>query len=98
MQETQRGGYPAYIRRLEVVIDSYIPGTTEESATKELGLFIQEVKKKIYQGGVTLGGKCKSIKEIESSRVLRPPVGENSIGLGLAFNILYVEEIGKLFT
>lgn len=97
IKESSRGGYPIYLRNLEVAIDSYMKATSEQSATKELGLFVQEVKKKIYQGGVNLGRKCQIIKEVESSRVLRPPVGENSIGLGLAFNILYTEEIGKLF-
>lgn len=97
IKQTSRGGYPVYLRKMGVAVESFITATSEPSATKELGEFIQKVKRKIFAGGLTLGKKCQEIIEMESSRILRPPIGENSVGLGIALDIYYTEDIGKLF-
>lgn len=91
-----RGGHPIYRRELSVVIEPFIAGSTENASSKELGVLVQEMKKKIYQGGPTLGKRCV-ISESEASRVHRPPTGENAAGVGIALIITYIEEIAKLF-
>lgn len=91
-----RGGLPAFKRKFRVAIESFISGTTEESATKELYVFIKSVKKEIYRGDGKMGLKIAVI-EVSATRVLRPPVGGHGIGLGLFFDFVYVEDISKIF-
>lgn len=94
-QMTMRGTLPVYKRRLTVVIEVFIRGSLESAAGKELSIFVRKVKQKLYEGGATLGGLC-NLAEVESGRILRPPVGENTIGVGIAFEIRYLEDISKL--
>ena len=94
---TRRGGYPVYVRELTVVVEPFIKASTEAASSKELGEFVQEVKKKIYEGGVTLGGTCSELEEVDCSRILRPPVGEHVTGIGIALKITYIENIAALF-
>jgi len=96
-EASSRGGYPAYRRRVTVVIECFIAGSSESAATKELGAFVQEMKKKVYEGGATLGRRC-SISERDASRILRPPAGSHVAGVGIAFEIRYVENISTLIT
>ncbi len=88
-----RGGLPAYKRRLTVIVETYIDATKEGRATEELGDFIQLLKIAIYAGGPSLGGTCNEIVEVDASQIIRPPIGGNSIGIGLAFDIIYIEKI-----
>lgn len=94
---SHRGGYPVYRRSLKVVVESYINAASEGAATTELSAFIAKVRKVIYTGGNNLSRKASTLIEVESSRVLRPPIGENVAGLGLVFEITYVEDVSKLF-
>lgn len=91
-----RGGYPAYTRRLSVALEGFIKATKEEAASKEIMAFLLEIKKKLYEGGPTLGKRCLLVEK-SASRVLRPPAGEHSVGIGVALEIQYVEDTSKLF-
>jgi len=91
------GAYPSYRRKLNVIIEMFLKASAPGPASQELRAFVVEMKKKLYEGGITLGGTCSGIKELESGRVLRPPIGENAIGIGIALVIEYVETIGDLF-
>lgn len=93
---TQRGGYPSYKRALRVVVESFVKSQSDAAASQDLNAFISEVKAQIYREPAALGGLC-NITEIESSRMLRPPVGENIIGQGIVFEFRYIETISKLF-
>lgn len=92
----RRGGYPIYSRKLILTTEAFIPATSESASSKELGVFVQEIKKKIYAGGNNLNKTCSEITELGCTRVLRPPVGENSIGIGLIFDVRYVENISTI--
>jgi len=94
---SMRGGYPIYGRVLTVVVEPFVNATAEGASTKEMIEFVKLVKKAVYTGGPTLGGKCSEIHEVDASRVLRPDVGAPVSGIGLAFEIRYNEEISKLF-
>lgn len=95
----RRGGtnYPNFHRRLRVVIEAFINPQAEGSSGKELGLFVQNVKKALFTDGSTLGKLCE-IQEVETTRVLRPPVGENIIGIGLVYDLIYVEDVSRLYS
>ena len=96
---TQRRGAtqpPAYKRELVVVLEPFVLGSSEPQATKELGAFVQELKKKLYEGGTTLGLKNVEIEETEMTQVLRPPAMERVAGVGISLKIRYVEDISRL--
>lgn len=92
------GGHPIYKRRFKVVIECYLTASSEGAASTELGEFVEQIKKQIYTGGVNLNRKAAEIYESECSRVLRPPIGDNTVGLGLVFEVRYIEDIANLFT
>uniref|UniRef100_A0A6M3MEZ2 Tail protein n=1 Tax=viral metagenome TaxID=1070528 RepID=A0A6M3MEZ2_9ZZZZ len=87
---------PDYRRRLSVMIESFIAASSEGASSQELFSFVEELKTKLYAGGPTLGGLC-AFKETDLSRVLRPPAGDNTIGIGIALEIVYIEDTTKLF-
>lgn len=97
ISQSQRGGYPIYKRKLNLVIEAYITATKEALSSKELGSFVQEVKKKIYFGGNSLNNTCSLLIEKRASRVLRPPVGDHSVGISIPFEVIYIEDISKLY-
>lgn len=87
----------AYRRKMKVVVEAFVKGTTDASASQDLGKFMQELKKSLYTGGNTLIANSEFL-ETGMSRMLRPPVGDNVIGVGIVLEIQYVEDIGKLFS
>lgn len=89
--------YPAYRRTFQVVVEAFVKGSSDAAASKELGEFMQAVKKSLYTGGNVLHPNSFFL-ETEMSRMLRPPVGDNVIGVGIVLTIQYVEDISKLFT
>jgi hypothetical protein len=95
-EESARGGYPSFKRSFDVVVEPFVLASTDASASKVLNDFIIEIKKQVYRDGVSLGGLCR-VSEAGSSRILRPPVGENVIGIGITFTFRYVETVANLF-
>jgi hypothetical protein len=88
---------PSFKRKLIVVVETYVKASTEEASSAEMMDMIEKIKKKLYVDGNSLGGLCE-INETGSSRVLRPPMGGPVAGLGLSFEITYIEDVGALFT
>lgn len=82
---------PSYQRVLTVVAEVFMVAQTESSASNEMMDMLEKVKSQVYSDGNSLGGLCE-IVELESSRVLRPPIGGPVIGLGIAFEIKYFED------
>jgi hypothetical protein len=88
---SQRGGYPIYKRRMTVVAESFISASKEGASSAEIMAFLLLLKKSLYADGGTLGGLC-SLRETETSRVLRPATGGNVSGVGVSFELDYVED------
>ena len=94
-----RGGsaaYPAYKRTLKVIIEAFVKGTSEASSSKELAEFVLDVKRSLYTTGNVLIPNSMFL-ETEGSRMLRPPTGDNVVGIGIVLEITYIEDIAKLF-
>jgi hypothetical protein len=89
---------PTYKRILPVVIEVYILASSEMSASKELGAFVLEVKRKVYEGGITLGIHGVSIKETGASEVYRPEGLEKVAGIGLFFDIQFTEDLQSILS
>lgn len=94
-QVAMRGGCPVYHRQLTVAIEPFVLAQSEQASTAELISFVKELKKSLYAGGPTLGNRCL-VKEVEASRILRPPGGTTLTGVGIAIVISYVEDTSKL--
>ena len=95
ISRSSRGGYPIYTREFTLHIATYIIADNNSSASQELGLFIIEIKKKLYLGGTTLGKTCCDFSEVLTTPYKRPPISGDSIGVGLKFIITYLEDIGN---
>ena len=94
---SSRGGYPIYKRKMAIAIELIISAEHEGASSKVLGEFANEVKKKLYAGGVKLGGRNCQIQETDASRVLRPPIGDNVSMIGINLEIIYIEDTNLLF-
>lgn len=97
LKKSTRGGFPIYQRLLKLAVELFVEASSESAATKELMEFVNAFKIELYRGGNNLGKKAISIEEFDYSQVLRPPVGTHAVGISIVFDILYLEDIGKLF-
>lgn len=93
---SMRGGYPAYKRRLLVALEFFYKGTSEESATKELLVFVNAAKKAIFVDGISLGGICE-IAEIDATEVIMVEGGDHARAIGIGFEIRYAEDVADAF-
>jgi len=81
--------------RLSVLVEFFIEGTSEQAGSMELMAFAELVVDTMYQTGLRLmrQGEIAMIKETRRSRVLRPPISGPVFGLGIFWEIRYVEDI-----
>jgi hypothetical protein len=98
VKQTMRGNYPIYQREVDVITEVFLQPSSEGSATSELMSFLDEVRKKVFEGGVNLHRSCSEITETKMSRVLRPPTGDFVVGAALFFRVVYVDNVAALFT
>lgn len=86
-------------KRMRVGIVSIIQGSTEESAPQEMSAFQGQVQKQIYQYNQTIGTTYKgSIHETNTSALVFPPIGNKVVAQAIEFEIMFVEDIRRLFT
>lgn len=98
--DIKRGGRtrpPIYIWDSQVVIEPFVKGDTEDSATDDLNDFVKNVKREIYRGGVTLSDTCAEIFETAYTQYLRPPTSSLVIGISLYFTLRYIEDVNNLY-
>ena len=93
LEKRMRGNKPQYKRNLSLVIEAFVDGSTESLAVQELAAFVILMKQKLFEDGSNMGRTCSEITETETSRILRPETGGNVAGIGLAFDVLYIETI-----
>ena len=93
-----RGGVPYYLRTFNLIVEPIIVSDSEGESSPDLIAYVKEVKKKLYEGGVNLGGTCDDLIEVDASQIIRPPIGENAAGIGLSINITYKEDVRVYFT
>lgn len=78
-----------------LLTEHFIEATSEHSGSKELMAFTDLVVDAMYQTGLRLAkaGHIGVITERRRSRVLRPPTGGPVFGLGIWWEIRYVEDL-----
>lgn len=96
-------GGPAYIRKLEILIEFFkevegggVDENMEGAASKEAKLFAQTIRYALFHNDygtydMNLGGKCDLFEEVSASRVVRPNFGNNVTGMGLTFQLTYMD-------
>jgi len=87
---------PEYRREVSVALEVFVAGSSEPQSSQALGLFVQDVKRKLYEGGVTLGLKGVEVEETDASQILRPSKMDSVAGIGILLKIKYVEDVTKL--
>ena len=92
-EQTMRGGKPTLKRKLQVAIEMYLSASSEGARSSELAAFVALVKAELYRGKQNFNGTAEVWREISMSRILIPPVGANAIGVGIAIEIAYLEDI-----
>lgn len=100
VRDTKQSGRtrpPIYVWDAQVVVEPFVKGATEDSATDYLNDFVNSVKREIYRGGVTLGDTCAEIFETNYTQYLRPPTSALVIGISLYFTIRYIEDVNNLY-
>lgn len=96
--KTRGNKLPLLFKEMEVIVECFALASSEPASTKALYAFVKEIKKVIYAGGnATLDGICTSIIEKETSRVLRPPIGAPVAGIGLVFEVTFIDDLETLF-
>lgn len=93
VEARMRGTSPTYKRKVELILEIFVSGSTENAATKELFDFVALVYTAIYRGGNNLNKKASLVNDLEMSRIHRPPIGDNVAGVGIALEIFYIEEV-----
>ena len=93
---SSRTGIPIIGFDMSVILEVYMAGTTEYSSTNEFFTFYTEVLKAIYVDGASLGDLKCHIMLNEMTRIFRPPIGGNTVGIGTVFTVSYFEDFNNL--
>lgn len=90
-----RGGKPRYKRTQRIVIETFIVGTSDDLASRELLEKHEEVRRSLYADPVALGLNAV-LEETGDSRIYRPESGSHIAGMGTTVLIRYVEDTQQL--
>jgi hypothetical protein len=92
LQNSTRGGKPIYTKELQIVVESWYNSDSQGSSTPDILKFLKYKRKQLFKDGVSLGGLASEMIEMEVSRVMRPPIGNNIVGIGQVLQIKFIED------
>lgn len=92
LKHDSRGRY-SHHRKLSLVVEWIIDGTAEGRCSKEAVAYADVVRGAIFVDGISLGQTQCEVREKSFSRVLRPPAGDATAGLGMELEIEYIEAL-----
>ena len=89
---------PVYTKSWSVWVVLYYvaDGYDDDQAESEVWDFWDTVRAKIYDGGISLGGRCAAIAETGQGVPVKPYVGEPGIGLATEFEIQFIDNTENL--
>lgn len=87
---------PIYEREVTFVLELWYKSLTEGATTRDIMKFLNYVRTVIFSDGVTLGKLVSNIDEEELTRVYRPGIGNNIVGIGAVYKLQYVEDFSTL--
>jgi hypothetical protein len=86
---------PVYKKELLVVLEHWYASASRGSTTPDIYKFLNYSRRVLFSDGITLGRFCDHIEESEISRVYRPPIANNVIGIGQVVRITYTEDFNN---
>lgn len=87
------------IRNWHISVVSFVEGADGETAPDHLESFQDEVRRVIYEDEHRrIGSYGAGIREVATSQVVFPPIGNNVVAQEIIFLVDYVEDTGKLTT
>lgn len=97
VESSKRGASvpPVYKKQFMVVLEHWYHSTNRGSTTPDILKFLRYARKVLFQDGTTLGGVCREVEETELSRIYRPPIGNNVVGVGQVLRVTYVEDFNQ---
>ena len=97
LTESSRGAsvMPIYKKEFQVVLEHWYQSATRGVTTKDITKYLKYSRQAIFSDGITLGKLCSLIEESEVSRVYRPQIGNNVVGIGQVLKIVFVEDFSK---
>jgi len=87
---------PIYTKEFKIVLESWYSSATRANTSKDITTFLKYNRKVLFSDGINLGRLCALLEESEVSRVYRPPIGNNVVGIGQVLTIRYVEDFNAL--
>lgn len=96
--KNQRGSNqpPIYDREMSTILELWYRSASEGETTRDIMKFLRYVRYVLFSDGVTLGKKVYNIDEEETSRVYRPGIGNNIVGIGMILVINYLEDFSQI--
>lgn len=87
---------PIYTKELTVVMEHWYVSASRGQTTKDVYTYLSSARKTMFSDGITLGRLCSNVEETEVSRIYRPPIGNNVVGIGQVLNFRYIEDFAEL--
>ena len=97
-EPSRRGGsqMPEYRQDFQVVLEHWYKSTSLGACSRDIMNYLKSAREVVFSDGQRLGGLAQAVVESEVSRVYRPPIGSNAVGIGQVLNILFVEDFNNL--
>ena len=87
---------PVYQREMTVVLELWYRSSSEGETTRDIMTFLEYARYVLFNDGVTLNRKVNNIDEAETTRIYRPGLGNNIVGVGMVLTVEYLEDFGTI--
>lgn len=87
---------PIYTKEFKIVIESWYASASRGNTSKDITTFLKHNRQVLFGDGITLSRLCNLLEESEVSRVYRPAIGNNVVGIGQVLTIRYIEDFNAL--
>ena len=95
-QQRKASDLPVYERQFTVALELWYKSVNPGIVSKDIMTFLKASRQVIFSDGVTLGGLVSMVLEEETSRVFRPDIKNNVVGIGQVLQFTYIEDFSNL--
>jgi hypothetical protein len=94
------GEFPTHSDKWPITLIPYMIGSdgTDETAETEIHGFCDDVRRELWRGGMSLSNKCSYVYQQSWGLLIKPYIGEAGIGLPMTFEVVYTEDIERLYS
>jgi len=87
---------PIVKKNMRVALESWLQSSSEGNVSKDVSLFLKDIRTALFFDGTTLGDKAANVSESELSRVFRPGISNFIGGIGIILEVIYIEDFSHL--